>query len=123
VNSGASVKVSGRSRAAFQSISQSIPVRILAGAVLSMALAASPAHAQNLILNPGFETNGCGSAPGQCQTVSNWVIASAVDITSGIGNGGGNGSPWALNPYGNSTTTQTVVLGTAGAYNFLFFTV
>jgi uncharacterized protein with beta-barrel porin domain len=91
--------------------------------VSSAALVLAPvsSFAQNLIQNPGFETNGCGGPPGQCSGAPPWLLSGAVDITSGVGNGGGNGSPYALNPYGSSTTTQTVTLANAGNYRFSFF--
>jgi uncharacterized protein with beta-barrel porin domain len=93
---------------------------LLSSAALVFAPVSS--FAQNLIQNPGFETNGCGAPPGQCQVVSSWTISGPTDITAGIGNGGGNGSPWALNPFsGGSISSQTVPVSTAGNYRFSFF--
>src|SRR5664280_219692 len=94
--------------------------------VVSVVLAFTPvsSFAQNLILNPGFETNACGTPPGQCfVSPPGWTLSGAVDITStGYGNGSGHNGPWALNPFGaGSTTTQTVAIANAGLYRFSFY--
>jgi uncharacterized protein with beta-barrel porin domain len=95
----------------------------LRGAVAAaiLILAGAGAAAQELIVNGGFETNSCAGPPGQCKIAPPWVLSGSVDVTSGIGNGGGNGSPWALNPFSSSTTSQLVSLATSGSYRFSFF--